>query len=182
MTIRLLESWVAVAVVAAMVLGCGAEQRLPVAGTVDSTTHNLQWAEAGGLLEGEVPWVLRRDLLGPETYLVATTFDSRSECVEEISFGVTPVDGIEYTVTLASDLRGKIFWDIRYGAEQKEVKTFRCTPRPSGDNEECRRGGIPRPLFGTLTGTVAGKPTGSDSTRSLQSFRFERTPLECQES
>lgn len=181
MTIRLVLSWIGVIVAVMLVLGCGAEQRLPVVVTVDSTTQNLQWADAGGLLEGEVPWVLRRDLLGPQTYLVATTFDSRSECVEEISFGVTPIDGIEYTVTLVSDLQGKISWDIRYDAG-KEVKTFRCTPRPADGKEECRRGGIPRPLLGTLVGTITAKVSGSSATRSLESFRFEHTPLECQES
>jgi hypothetical protein len=95
---------------------------------------------------------------------------------------VTPTEGIEYTVTLVSDLRGRIFWDIRYGAEQKEVKTFRCTPRPTGDNEECRRGGIPRPLSGTLVGAITGKVPGSGTIKSLEGFRFEKSPLECQES
>jgi hypothetical protein len=101
MTIRLLESWLAVVVVATMVLGCSAEQRLPVAVTVDSTIQNLQWTDAGGLLEGEIPRVLRRDVLGPDTYLV---------------------------------------------------------------------------------GAITGKVPGSGTIKSLEGFRFEKSPLECQES
>jgi hypothetical protein len=180
MTTRVLWFWTGIISVAILGSACGGEPGLPVVVSVDSTTQHLQWSDAGGLLEGEVPWVLRRDVLGPDTYLVATTFDSRRECVEEVSFRVTPIEGIEYTITLVSDLQGSVFWDIRYG-DGKEVKTFRCTPRPTDGQEECQRGGIPKPLFGTLTGTVTGTPAGSDSIKSLQSFRLEHTPLECQE-
>ena len=178
MTSRLPLSWIGIISVAILAFGCGGEQRLPVNVTVDSTTQHLQWSDAGGSLVGEVPWVLRRDVLGPDTYLVATTFDSQSACAEEISFRVTPIEGIEYTVKLSSDLQGKVLWDIRYGAG-KEVRTFRCTPRPSDGKEECQRGGIPKPLFGTLTGTITGKLADTGSTKSLESFRFEQAPSDC---
>ena len=181
MTARILFSWIGIILVSILALACNGEQRRPVEVTVDPTSQVLRWSDAGGLLEGEVPWVLRRDVLGPDTYLVATTFDSQSVCVEELSFRVAPVDGIEYTVTLVSDLKGEVLWDIRYGAG-KQVKTFRCTPRPADGKEECRRGGIPRPLFATLTGTITGRLADSGSNQSLESFRFEHTPLECQES
>jgi len=178
MTARILWSWIGIILVSIFALACNGEQRRPVEVTVDPTSQVLRWSDAGGLLEGEVPWVLRRDVLGPDTYLVATTFDSQSECAEEISFRVTPIEGIEYTVTLSSDLQGKVLWDIRYGAG-KEVRTFRCTPRPTDGKEECQRGGIPKPLFGTLTGTITGKLADTGSTKSLESFRFEQAPSDC---
>jgi len=181
MTTRVLWFWTGIISVVILGVACRGEQGLPVVVSVDSASQHLQWSDAGGLLEGEVPWVLRRDLLGPDTYLVATTFDTRRECAEEISFRVTPIEGIEYTVTLSSDLRGKVWWDIRHGAG-KEVRTFRCAPRPTDGKEKCQRGGIPKPLFGTLTGTITGKLADIGSTKSLESFRFEHTPLECQGS
>ena len=96
------------------------------------------------------------------TYLVADTVDSGRRCVEEVTFRVVPIEGIEYSVNLVSDLRGTVSWNVRYG-EGRSVRLSRCTPRRTGDPKECLKGGIPKPLFGTLQGMITAKPAGRDS-------------------
>lgn len=158
--------------------GCKHEQRLPFAVTVDASTRELQWSDAGGSLDPEVPWVLRTDALGPDTYLIAETSSSGRQCVKRVFFRVIPIPGIEVEVRLTSDLEGRISWDVRY-SNGKQVTLRGCTPRSTGDPRECLGGGIPKTLFGKADGPVRAKPAGGGSTLSIETLRFEQNPPEC---
>ena len=171
-------SWIGLLMLPILACCHSDQQRLPVALTVEPTAQGLQWSDDGGSLTGEPSWVLRTDVLGPDTYLVADTVDSGRRCVEEVTFRVVPIEGIEYSVNLVSDLRGTVSWNVRYG-EGRSVRLSRCTPRRTGDPKECLKGGIPKPLFGTLQGMITAKPAGRDSAVHIERLRFEKNPPDC---
>jgi hypothetical protein len=157
------------------ILACGrpGPQELPVVVSPTADDGSLQWRDAHGLLRGEVPWVLRTDLLGPDTFLVVET-DAGDVCVQTVSFRVLAAGVTEYTVTLASDLRGRVSWRVTYG-NGKRMKIFTCNPRPADDPRQgCLKGGIPKPLFGKLVGGFSAELVGGTPVRGARSLRFER--------
>lgn len=135
-------------------------------------TGELAWRDAHGPLRGEVPWVLREDLLGPDTFLVVPT-DSGDVCAEEVSFRVVAPGVGQYTVTLVSDMRGHVAWRVGYG-DGKKIKLFTCAPRPADDSRrDCLRGGVPLPLIGQLAGGISARlPDGVVT--GLRELRFEQ--------
>jgi hypothetical protein len=178
MTNRPIMLWFGI--VSQILLACGVsdEQRLPVIVTVDAQTRDLQWSDEEGVLRAEVPWVLRRDVMGPDTYLIAEVPGSGRQCVEEATFRVVPIAGVEYRVKLVSDLHGTISWNVQYG-ESKDVRLIGCTPRHTGGTRDCLEGGIPKSLFGVLEGAVRARPAGGESKVVVEALRFEQTPPEC---
>jgi hypothetical protein len=156
-------------------LACGRQgpQELPVVVSPTADDGNLQWRDPHGPLRGEVPWVLRTDLLGPDTFLVVET-DSGDVCAQTVSFRVLAAGVTEYTVTLASDLRGRVSWRVTYG-NGKRMKIFSCSPRPADDpRQECLKGGIPKPLFGELVGAFSAELVGGAPVQGARTLRFER--------
>jgi len=153
--------------------GCKRPQELPVVVSPGSDDNRLQWRDAHGPLRGEVPWVLRTDVLGPDTYLVVETADG-DRCARTVSFRVVAAGVTEYTVTLVSDLRGKVSWRVTYGAG-KRLKIFTCSPRLADDSlQSCIAGGIPRPLFGELDGDISAEIVGGAFEEGVRAVRFER--------
>ena len=153
--------------------GCDRPQELPVVVSQAPGSERLQWRDAHGPLRGEVPWVLRTDVLGPDTFLVVTT-DDGEKCAESVSFRVLAGGVTEYTVRLVSDLRGNVSWRITYGAN-KRLKLFTCRPRPADDPRQgCIRGGIPKPLFGELVGDITAELVNGGGEVRARELRFER--------
>jgi len=151
---------------------CRRPQELPVVVSVNPESAMLQWRDARGTLSGEVPWVLRTDLLGPDTFLVVET-DDGDRCVRTLSFRVRAGGATEYTVTLISDLEGRISWRVVHG-EDTPVKLFTCAPRPADDpRQECLAGGIPKPLLGEMVGSISAELAGGALVR-VRGVRFER--------
>jgi hypothetical protein len=153
--------------------GCKRPQELPVVVSAGPDSNRLQWRDVNGPLRGEVPWVLRTDLLGPDTYLVVETADG-ARCAREVSFRVLAAGVTEYTVTLVSDLRGRVSWRVDYGAGQS-IRLFTCSPRPADDPRQgCIRGRIPKPLFGELVGEMSVELAGGSLVQGVRVLRFER--------
>ena len=153
--------------------GCTRPQELPVVVSPAADGNRLEWRDAHGPLRGEVPWVLRTDVLGPDTFLVVETADG-DRCASTVSFRVLAAGVTEYTVTLVSDLRGKVSWRVAYGAD-KTMKLFTCSPRPADDpRRNCIRGGIPKPLFGELVGAISAELPGGEIEEEVRAVRFER--------
>ena len=136
-------------------------------------SRNLEWRDAHGPLRGEVPWVLRTDVLGPDTFLVVETADG-DKCAKRVSFRVLAAGTTEYTVTLVSDLSGGVSWRVTYGAGRR-LKLFSCSPRPADDpRQNCIYGGIPKPLFGELVGDISAELVGGEIVDACLALRFER--------
>ena len=153
--------------------GCTKPQELPVVVSAAADGNELEWRDAYGPLRGEVPWVLRTDVLGPDTFLVVETADGE-KCAKTVSFRVLAAATTEYTVTLVSDLRGEVSWRVTYGAG-KRMKLFRCSPRPAEDpRQNCIYGGIPKPLFGELIGGISAELVGGEIEEGCLALRFER--------
>jgi len=164
-----------VAVFAATIManGCDRPQDLPVVVSRAPESERLQWRDAYGPLRGEVPWVLRTDVLGPDTFLVVETDDGET-CAESVSFRVLAGGVTEYTVRLVSDLSGNVSWRITYGANKK-LKLFTCRPRPADDPRQgCIRGGIPKPLFGELIGDMTAELVNGGGVVQARELRFEQ--------
>lgn len=156
-------------------LACGRQQHqaLPVVVSPATDTKVLQWRDAHGPLCGEVPWVLRTDLLGPDTYLVAETA-AGDRCAREVFFQVLAGGEINYTVTLTSDQRGRVKWRVLTEGG-KRMKLFTCTPRPADDPlQGCLKGGIPKPLFSELVGGISAELVGGTVEEGIRAVRFER--------
>ncbi len=156
-------------------LACGRQrpQERPVVVSPASEGGRLQWRDAHGPLRGEVPWVLRTDVLGPDTFLVIETAGS-DVCAREVRFQVRAAGVTEYTVTLVSDLRGRVSWRVIYGNDNR-MKLFTCTPRPADDpRQECLNGGIPKPLFSELVGDISAELVGGTLEEDVVAVRFER--------
>jgi hypothetical protein len=156
-------------------LACGRQrpQELPVVVSPAADTGTLQWRDAHGPLRGEVPWVLRTDLLGPDTYLVVETAEG-DRCARKVVFDVLAGGETKYTVTLANDLRGRVKWRVT-SPSGKRMKLFTCTPRPAEDpRQECLKGGIPKPLLGELVGDISAELVGGTLEEGVQAVRFER--------
>ena len=152
--------------------GCRRPQELPVVVSVTPEGATLHWQDARGPLRGEVPWVLRTDLLGPETYLVVGTADG-DRCARRVSFRVLAGGATEYGVTLVSDLGGRVSWRVVAGGDRR-IKLFTCAPRPADDpRQECLAGGIPKPLLGELIGSISAELEGG-ALAEATSLRFER--------
>jgi hypothetical protein len=159
--------------------GCTKPQELPVVVSPHADGKTLEWWDAHGPLRGEVPWVLRTDVLGPDTFLVVETADGNA-CAKRVSFRVLAAGTTEYTVTLVSDLRGKVSWRVTYGAG-KRMKLFSCGPRPADDpRRNCINGGIPKPLFGELVGGISAELVDGEIEDAVRAVRFERD-FPCQE-
>jgi len=153
--------------------GCTKPQELPVVASPAAEGKALEWRDASGPLRGEVPWVLRTDVLGPNTYLVVETADG-DRCANRVSFRVLAAGTTEYTVTLVSDLRGNVSWRVTYGAGRR-MKLFSCSPRPAEDpRQKCIYGGIPKPLFGELVGDISAELVGGEIDDACLALRFER--------
>ncbi len=162
-------------VICLVVLACGGQppQELPVFVSRIADGRTLQWLDAHGPLRGEVPWILRTDLLGPDTFLVAETA-AGDRCAEKVTFHVLAAGETDYMVTLVSDLRGRVSWRVTYG-KGRRMKLFTCTPRPAAEpSEECLNGGIPKPLFGELVGGFSAQLAGSTLGEGVRAVRFER--------
>jgi hypothetical protein len=167
--IPIMVSWVAVAAI-----GCARPQDLPVVVAPESGTNRLQWRDAHGPLRGEVPWVLRTDVLGADTFLVVET-DDGDHCAKEVSFRVLAGGATEYTVHLSSDLDGKVSWRVTYGSNKK-LKLFTCSPRPADDRRRaCIHGGIPKPLFGELVGGMTAELVDDGVETTAHALRFVRS-------
>lgn len=137
-----------------------------------SNDATLEWRDAHARLRGEVPWVLRTDLLGPETYLVVGTADG-DRCARKVSFRVLAGGAIEYGVTLVSDLGGRVSWRVVAG-EDRRIKLFTCAPRPADvPRQECLHGGIPKPLLGKLVGSISAE-LEDGAIEEVPAVRFER--------
>lgn len=154
------------------VSGCrGRPQDLPVVVSADEDAK-LQWLDPHGPLKGEVPWVLRTDLLGPDTFLVVETADG-DRCARTVSFPVLAAGVTEYEVYLVSDLHGRVSWQVTSGGGH-HMKLFTCSPRPAENRRrECLRGGIPKPLFGELVGSFSAELVGGTFDDSARALRFE---------
>jgi len=153
--------------------GCKRPQELPVVVSRAAGSRNLEWRDAHGPLRGEVPWVLRTDVLGPDTFLVVETADG-DKCAKRVSFRVLAAGTTEYTVTLVSDLSGGVSWRVTYGAGRR-LKLFSCSPRPADDpRQNCIYGGIPKPLFGELVGDISAELVGGEIDDACLALRFER--------
>ena len=158
---------------AIVAFGCDRAQELPVVVSRLPGSERLQWRDAHGPLRGEVPWVLRTDVLGPDTFLVVET-DDGEKCARSVSFRVLAGGATEYTVRLVSDLSGKVSWRVTYGANKK-LKLFACRPRPADDpHQACVGGGIPKPLFGELVGDMSAELAGGELVEGVGRLRFER--------
>jgi len=155
-------------------LGChNAPQELPVVVSTAADGARLQWRDPEGPLRGEVPWVLRTDVMGPDTFLVVET-PAGDQCAREVSFRVLAAGTTEYTVTLTSNLEGRVAWRVTY-SDDKRMKLFTCEPRTTGsDRRECLRGGIPKPLFGELVGGFSAQLVGGAAAADVRAVRFER--------
>ncbi len=160
-------------------LACGypPPQELPVTVTPDPESGRLVWADPEGPLTGEIVWIRRTDVLGPDTYLVAET-EGGDQCAERVSFTITAGDVTLYDVVLSSDLAGRVKWSVTYG-DGKEVRLLSCPPRPTDDPQACLKGGIPRPLFGKLDGTFQAELQGGGAPVAAGGVRFERNPPAC---
>ena len=157
------------------VLACGRQQpqELPVVVSPTADSGTLQWQDAHGPLRGEVPWVLRTDLLGPDTFLVAETA-AGDTCAQKVTFHVLAAGVTDYTVTLVSDLRGRVSWRVTHGNDER-MKLFTCTPRSADEQpDECLKGGIPKPLFGELVGGISAELVGGTLEEGVRAVRFER--------
>lgn len=156
---------------AIVMFGCDRAQELPVVVSRAAGSGRLEWRDAHGPLRGEVPWVLRTDVLGPETFLVVET-DDGEKCAESVSFRVLAGGVTEYTVRLVSDLDGNVSWRVTYGTNKK-LKLFTCRPRPADDPRQgCVRGGIPKPLFGELVGDMTARLAGGELVEGIGTLRF----------
>ena len=154
-------------------IGCDRPQELPVVASRSADGDRLQWRDAHGPLRGEVPWVLRTDVLGPDTFLVVET-DDGVKCARSVSFRVLAGGTTEYAVRLVSDLRGNVSWRVTHGANKK-LKLFTCRPRPAEDpRQACIKGGIPKPLFGKLVGDISAELADGGGEIQARELRFER--------
>jgi len=154
------------------VLGCERPQELPVVVAPAADSHRLVWRDAHGPLRGEVPWVLRTDLLGPDTFLVVET-DGGEWCARSVVFRVLAAGVTEYTVHLESDLNGKVSWRVTHGANKK-LKLFTCAPRPADDRRQaCVYGGVPKPLLGELVGDMTAELADGRFAAQVDALRFE---------
>jgi hypothetical protein len=162
----------------ASIAGCGrAPQDLPVVVSADPDDGALQWSDAHGPLRGEVPWVVRSDLRGPDTALVVETPTGAARA-RRVSFRVLAGGATEYRVVLVADDSGRVSWTVRYGEGQR-MRLFSCDPRPADDPKlECLHGGVPRPLFGTLVGEISAELEDGRRATDVEAIRFERPPAE----
>ncbi len=148
-------------------------QALPVVVSAPAVGERLEWRDAHGSLRGEVPWVLRTDVRGPDTFLVVATPDG-DRCARRVVFRVLTPGDTSYTVTLDSDLRGRVTWDVISGGGQR-IRLFSCQPRPAEDEgNACVFGGIPRPLSGPLAGDFVVTLDDGTVVEGARSVRFER--------
>ena len=172
---RLLTVWVAGVVLVTTLPSVGCRRRpqeLPIVVSVTGD-NTIEWNDLHGPLRGEVPWVLRTDAMGPGTYLLVDTPDG-STCARQVAFQVVAGGVTRYTVTLVSDLHGKVSWRIRTEAG-KRMRLFTCTPRLGDDSRrECLRGGIPKPLFGELVGDFSAELVDGSPATEVRSVRFDR--------
>jgi hypothetical protein len=175
------RQWIFALLCLAVPLAAAAAKRqgLPVTVSRDVNSQMLRWNDSGGVLTGEVPWVLRSDLRGPETYLVVETkAGDPSTCAEELRFRVLAAQRIEYRVAVRSDLGGTVSWAVEYG-EGKSIRLFACVPRPSEDRRACLKGGVPRPLLALLLGALEARLRGSEAFVPVEVVRFATAPTEC---
>jgi hypothetical protein len=155
-------------------VGCGLPaQELPVVASATAVGERLEWRDAYGSLRGEVPWVLRSDVRGPDALLMVETPDG-DRCARRVTFEVLAPGDTSYTVTLVSDLRGRVAWDVVSGGGQK-IRLFSCEPRPAQDERNaCVFGGIPRPLSGRLAAVFEVELDDGTAIEGVRSVRFER--------
>jgi len=157
---------------------CATRQELPVSVQADAVSRELRWSDPAGLLAGEVPWVLRSDLLGPGTWLVVERkAGEREACAKGLRFRMLAQQRIEYRVQVTSDLAGALSWNLGYG-DGRTVSLRSCIPRPSQDRRACLRGGIPKPLMELLQGSLEARLVGADAYIPVQVARFANAP-EC---
>ena len=169
-----------ISVVASMLwltLSCASCQRppqdLPVVVTTAADSRRLEWRDPYGPLLGEVPWVLRTDLLGPATYLVVETA-AGDRCARSVSWQVLAAETTTYQVTLVSDLAGRVSWHVGT-AGRTSMKLFTCRPRPADDPRQgCLKGGVPKPLLGELVGGISAELAGGGHVDNIPTVRFER--------
>lgn len=170
---------VAVCLLAIFLSGCGSgwaqAQRLPVTLKADPASHALIWSDPGGRLDGEVPWVLRRDLLGPKTWIVVDGQNGKARCARALRFRVLAQKRIEYRVEITSDLAGILTWSIRYD-KGRNVRLHFCIPGHSRDPGACLRGGIPLPLMEPLKGPIEARLAGGNSFVPVTEVRFVNAP------
>lgn len=172
MTPRVALVMTAALCVAALACGRQQPQELPVVVSPAAGDGTLQWQDALGPLRGEVPWVLRTDVVGPGTFLVAETA-AGDRCAKKVTFHVLAGGETDYTVTLVSNLRGHVSWRVTYG-NGRRMKLFSCTPRPAEEpRQECLNGGIPKPLFGELVGGITAELVGGTVEEGVRAVRFE---------
>jgi len=148
-------------------------QALPVVVAAPSVGERLEWQDAHGPLQGEVPWVVRSDVRGPDTFLVVET-PGGDRCAKRVVLRVLAPGDTSYTVTLDSDLRGRVSWGVISGGGQK-IRLFSCEPRPAEDERKaCVFGGIPRPLSGRLAADFDVELDDGTSIAGIRSVRFDR--------
>ncbi|MCU0305751.1 MAG: hypothetical protein MUC56_17000 [Thermoanaerobaculales bacterium] len=154
-------------------IGCDRPpQELPVIVSADDGGA-LSWRDPHGELRGEVPWVVRTDIMGPDTFLFVETTDGDVRA-NDVTFQVLAAGVTEYEVTLVSDLQGTVSWSV-VSPDGKKLKLFTCSPRPADDaRRECLRGGIPKPLLGDLVGSISAGLTTGERTDDVRAVRFER--------
>ena len=151
-------------------------QTLPVTLEAESGSNQLVWSDPAGPLSGETPWVLRSDLMGPDTWLSVETSDGgEARCAEAVRFSVLAASKVTFRVELTSDLAGKVRWRVLRGRDHS-IRLNPCLPRPSDDRRACTRGGIPRPLVSQLVGAFEARFEGSQDFVPVTRIRFERSP------
>jgi hypothetical protein len=162
--------------VAAVPAAAGGPQGLPVTLRADPTSHDLRWADSGGALEGEVPWVLRDDLRGPGVRL-EVELEAGGETIpaEALRFRVLAGGRVEYHVEVTREPSGGLAWSVTYD-DGRELRLFRCVPRPTEDPRACLRGGVPRPLMEPLVGSLEARPAGAESYVPVVLVRFVSAP------
>jgi len=147
-------------------------QALPVVVSAPAVGERLDWRDAHGPLRGEVPWVVRTDVRGPETFLVVATSEG-DRCARRVVFRVLAPGDTSYTVTLNSDLRGGVTWEVVSGGGQR-IRLFSCEPRPAEDEAKaCVFGGVPRPLSGRLAADFDVELDDGTSVAGIRSVRID---------
>ncbi len=140
--------------------------------TVADGSGALQWRDAHGPLRGEVPWVVRSDLRGPDTLLMVETAAGEARA-RRVTFTVLAGETTEYDVTLVADGPGRVTWTVGYG-EDRKMRLYSCDPRPADDRKnECIHGGVPKPLFGTLVGDISAERVDGRPVSDVRAVRLE---------
>lgn len=159
-------------VVSAAPAFAAAPQGLPVTLRGDPVSHALLWSDPGGRLEGEGPWVLRDDLRGPGVRLEAEReAGGKAIPAEAVRFRVLAGGRVEYRVEVTREPDGALAWSVTWD-QGREVRLFRCTPRPSDDPRACLRGGVPRPLMEPLVGSLEARPEEAETYVPVAVVRF----------